>query len=75
MYVCVCVFVCVCVIVNKRDAENEMREIIVENKLCCRNVVLLIVDQIMLRTTDNCFLPKEEILRKIWIKFVNRKDL
>ena len=36
---------------------------------------LLIVDQIMLRTTDNCFLPKEDILRKIWIKFVNRKDL
>ena len=36
-----------CVCVNKRDVENETREIIVENKLWCRNVALLIVDQIM----------------------------
>ena len=34
--------------VNKRDVENETREIMVENKLSCINVVLFIVDQIML---------------------------
>ena len=45
--VCVCVCVCVFVCVNKRDVENETREIIVKNKLWCINVVLLIVDQIM----------------------------
>ena len=36
------------VCVNKRDVENETREIMVENKLSCINVVLFIVDQIML---------------------------
>ena len=34
--------------VNKRDVENETREIMVKNKLSCINVVLFIVDQIML---------------------------
>ena len=34
--------------VNKRDVENETREIMVENKLSCINVVLFIVDQLML---------------------------
>ena len=61
---------------NKRDVENETREIIVENKLWCINVVLLIVDQIILgkeRATVFSF-PKEEILRKRRIKFVNWKN-
>ena len=39
--VCVCMCVCVCVCVNERDVENEKREIIVENKLWCINVMLL----------------------------------
>ena len=57
--VCVCVRVCVCVCVfvcvNKRDVENETREIIVENKLWCVNVVLLIVHQIMLGKNGKLF--------------------
>ena len=38
-----------CVCVNKRDVENETREIIVENKLWCINVALSIFDQIILK--------------------------
>ena len=55
--VCGCVLVCVCVFVcvNKRDVENETREIIVENKLWCVNVVLLIVHQIMLGKNGKLF--------------------
>ena len=57
--VCVCVCVCVCgvccVCENKRDVENETREIIVENKLWCVNVVLLIVHQIMLGKNGKLF--------------------
>ena len=37
--------------------------------------MLLIVDQIMLGKNGQLFsFPKEESLRKIWIKFVNKKD-
>ena len=62
---------------NKRDAENDTRELIVENKLWYINDVLLIVDQMILRKNGQLLslsLTKEESLRKIWIKFVNRKD-
>ena len=62
---------------NKRDAENDTRELIVENKLWYINDVLLIVDQMILRKNGQLLslsLKKEESLRKIWIKFVNRKD-
>ena len=45
MYVCV----------NKRDVENKMREIMVENKLWCINVVLLIVNQIVLGKNKQLF--------------------
>ena len=65
------------VCVNKRDAENDTRELIVENKLWYINDVLLIVDQMILRKNGQLLslsLKKEESLRKIWIKFVNRKD-
>ena len=62
---------------NKRDAENDTRELIVENKLWYINDVLLIVDQMILRKNGQLLslsLKKGESLRKIWIKFVNRKD-
>ena len=71
---CVCVCVCVCLCVNKKDVENETRKIVVENKLWCINVVLLIVDYAGEERTTVFSFPKEEHLRKIWIKFVNRKD-
>ena len=71
--VCACVCVCVCVCVNKRDVENETREIIVQNKLWCINVDCRLNYAGEERKTVFSF-PKEEMLRKIWIKFVNRKD-
>ena len=43
------------VCVNKRDAENETREIVVENKLWCINVVLSIAAQIMLGKNGQLF--------------------
>ena len=64
---------CVCVCVNKRDVENETREITVQNKLWCINVDCRINHAGEERKTVFSF-PKEEILRKIWIKFVNRTD-
>ena len=60
------VCVCVCVCVNKRDIENETREIIVENKPWCINVVLLIVDQIMLGKKGQLF--SLFIKKKVYVK-------
>ena len=70
---CACVCVRVCMRVNKRDVENKTREIIVENKLWCMLCCCPSNYAGEERTTVLSF-PKEESLRKISIKFVNRKD-
>ena len=51
--------------VNKRDVANATREII-DNKLWCINVVLLIVDQIMLE--KNGQLSSLSVKKKIYVK-------
>ena len=62
-----CVCVCVCVCVNKKDVENETRKIVVENKLWCINVVLLIVDQIMLGKNGQLF--SLSLKKNIYVKY------
>ena len=71
---CVCMYVClraracacVCVCVNKKDVENETREIIVENKLWCINVVLLIVNLIKLGKNGELF--SLSLKKKFYVK-------
>ena len=63
MCVCVCVSMCV----NKKDVKNESREIIIENNLWCKNVVLLIVHQNMLGMNGRLlFLSLKE---KVFVKY------
>ena len=52
---------------NKKDLENETREILVENKLWRINVLLLIVDQIMLGNNGQLFSLSLE--KKVYIKY------
>ena len=55
------------VCVNRRDVENEAREIIVENKLWCINVVLLTSAQIMLGKNRRLFsLP---LRKNVYVKY------
>ena len=54
-------------LVNKRDVENETREIAAEIKLWSINVVLLIVDQVMLGKNGQLFsLP---LKKKVYVKY------
>ena len=55
------------VCLNKRDVENEARVVIVENKLWCINVVLLIVDQIMLGKNGQLF--SLSLKKKVYVKY------
>ena len=55
-----------CLCANKRDVENETREIIVENKVWCINVVSLIVDQIMLEKNGQPF--SLFLKKKVYVK-------
>ena len=52
---------------NKKDVENETREILIENKLWRINVVLLIVDQIMLGKNGQLF--SLSLKKKVNIKY------
>ena len=52
---------------NKKDVENETREILIENKLWRINVVLLIVDQIMLGKNGQLF--SLSLKKKVYIKY------
>ena len=52
---------------NKKDLENETREILVENKLWRINVLLLIVDQIMLGKNGQLF--SLSLKKKVNIKY------
>ena len=52
---------------TSRKFENETREIIVENKLWCINVVLLVVDQIMLGKNGQLF--SLFLKKKVYIKY------
>ena len=56
-----------CMCMNKRDVENKAREIIVGKKLWCLNVVLLIVDQIMLRKNGQLFFLF--LKKKVYVKY------
>ena len=51
----------------KRDVENETGEIIVENKLWCINIVLVIVDQIMLGKNGQLF--SLSLKKKVYAKY------
>ena len=59
--------VCVCVCVNKRDVGNETGEIILENKLWCLNIMLLIVDQFILGKSGQLF--SLSLKRKVYVKY------
>ena len=58
---------CVCGCVNKRDIENETREIIIENKVCCINVVMLIVAQIMMGKNGQLF--SLSLKKTVYVKY------
>ena len=55
------------VCLNRRVVENETRVVIVENKLWCINVVLLIVDQIMLQKNGQLF--SLSLKKKFYVKY------
>ena len=57
----------VCVCVNKRDVGNETGEIILENKLWCLNIMLLIVDQFILGKNGQLF--SLSLKRKVYVKY------
>ena len=73
--VCVCACVCVCVCVNKRDVENVGNNSRKQAMVCKCCVVDCRSNYAGEERTTVFSFPKEESLRKIWIRFVNRKEL
>ena len=69
-----CVCVCMCVCVNKRDVENVGNNSRKQAMVCKCCVVDCRSNYAGEERTTVLSFPKEESLRKIWIKFVNRKD-
>ena len=65
---------CVCVCVNKRDVENVGNNSRKQAMVCKCCVVDCRSNYAREERTTVFSFPKEESLRKIWIKFVNRKD-